>query len=124
VLLCAGDIKLDNIDAKWREARFEGSTYISESVHRALCGCVHASCDNPHSSPYFRGSVQCAVVPGWQKLLSVFHADFGDRPGPEKSVMMAVVLSDGEVFDNAEFAAAMRSLPRSVFVIVCVVGCE
>lgn len=37
---------------------------------------------------------------------------------------MAVVLTDGEAEDYAEFVAAMRNLPPGIYVVVAVVGCK
>lgn len=62
------------------------------------------------------------IMPGWKKLLSVYNEEFGGRPPSQRPILMALVITDGEALDTAEFAMALAQAPANVFIVLAIVG--
>lgn len=52
----------------------------------------------------------------------VYLEEFGSRPFGERPLLMAIVITDGEALDTAQFCHAMVNLPRDVYVVLGVTG--
>jgi hypothetical protein len=63
------------------------------------------------------------IMPGWRKLIEVYMDEFGSRPEAERPILMALIITDGDADDCAEFATELQRLNASnVFVTLAIVG--
>ena len=62
------------------------------------------------------------IMPGWRKLLQVYHDEFGARPFKDQPLLMATIITDGESEDTDDFAAALAQAHGNVYCSVAVIG--
>jgi len=62
------------------------------------------------------------IVPGWKKLMKVYKDEFGKRPKDEQPDLLALVITDGEAVDEAEFETTLKALGPNVFVLLAIIG--
>jgi len=62
------------------------------------------------------------IMPGWQLLFKVFNDEFGNRPPHLRPALMALVITDGEADDAAEFANSLAYVGDGVYVVLAVIG--
>jgi hypothetical protein len=63
------------------------------------------------------------IIPGWNMLMATYNAEFGNQPPQIRPLLLALIITDGEANDTAEFAAALRMVASGgVFVLIAMVG--
>ena len=65
---------------------------------------------------------QTHIVPGWHKLVDIYTEEFGDRPKQDRPHLLALIITDGEAQDGAEFAKILAQQSAGTYVVVAVVG--
>ena len=62
------------------------------------------------------------IMPGWNTLLQTYQEEFGQEPEASRPTLMALVITDGEADDTAQFAQALSQTGGSVYVVLAIVG--
>jgi hypothetical protein len=62
------------------------------------------------------------IMPGWQKLLSVYSEEFGSRPVEQRPKLLALIITDGEARDYPQFVNAIKALSGNVYIELAVIG--
>jgi hypothetical protein len=62
------------------------------------------------------------VMPGWNRLVDVYLEEFGTRPKEDRPHLLALVITDGEAQDTAEFAAQLAQSKGGTYVCVAILG--
>jgi hypothetical protein len=62
------------------------------------------------------------IMPGWNLLVDTYMEEFGDQPKTDRPALMALVITDGEADDAAEFAATMAQAKGGTYVAIAIVG--
>lgn len=62
------------------------------------------------------------IMPGWRKLLNVYHEEFGSREEETKPILLVLIITDGEAEDTDEFANALAKTKGDVYCAVAVIG--
>lgn len=62
------------------------------------------------------------IVPGWEKLVDIYTEEFGDRPKQDRPHLLALVITDGEAQDAADFARILQAQSSGTYVAVAVIG--
>jgi hypothetical protein len=62
------------------------------------------------------------IMPGWQKLLSVYSEEFGGRPVAQRPKLLALIITDGEARDYTQFVNVIKSLSGGTYIKMAIVG--
>jgi hypothetical protein len=62
------------------------------------------------------------IMPGWQKLLSVYSEEFGSRPVASRPKLLALIITDGEARDYQQFTNAIKALSGNIYIEMAVIG--
>lgn len=62
------------------------------------------------------------ICGGWDRLMDIYVEEFGDRPKQDRPHLLALIITDGEAQDGAEFAKVLAQQTGHTFVVVAVVG--
>jgi len=66
------------------------------------------------------GSTQ--IMPGWNEVLENYMEEFGDEPITERPALLALVITDGEAQDMAEFSQVIAGAKGGTYIAVAVIG--
>jgi len=66
------------------------------------------------------GSTQ--IMPGWEMLVGTYLAEFGDMPKQDRPHLLALVITDGEADDTAQFAKMLEQTKGGTYVCIAVLG--
>lgn len=62
------------------------------------------------------------IMPGLRKLIAVYNDEFGSRPADDRPLLMAVIITDGEAEDTADFANAVAQAKGGVYFVLGIIG--
>ncbi len=62
------------------------------------------------------------IMPGWNTLLRTYQGEFGDVAPAERPLLLAMVVTDGEADDTAQFAQALAQSAGSTYVVLAIMG--
>jgi hypothetical protein len=62
------------------------------------------------------------IMPGWNLLVDTFLEEFGERPKLDRPALLALVITDGEASDIAEFEEEINKVSGTTYVLVAIVG--
>ena len=62
------------------------------------------------------------ICGGWNRLMDIYVEEFGDRPKQDRPHLLALIITDGEAQDGAEFAKVLAQQTGHTYVLVAVVG--
>lgn len=62
------------------------------------------------------------IVAGWERLTDIYVEEFGDRPKQDRPHLLALIVTDGEAQDGAQFAKTLEAQGGRTYVVVAVVG--
>lgn len=62
------------------------------------------------------------ICGGWERLMDIYVEEFGDRPKQDRPHLLALIITDGEAQDGAEFAKTLAQQTGHTYVVVAVVG--
>jgi len=62
------------------------------------------------------------IMDGWRKMLQSYENQFSDRPQDQWPLLLALVITDGELQDRDEFEHHLKNVKGRLFVEVAVVG--
>lgn len=62
------------------------------------------------------------IMPGWNTLLSTYQDEFGSAEPSRRPLLLALVITDGEADDTAQFAQALSTASGNVYVVLAIVG--
>jgi hypothetical protein len=72
------------------------------------------------------GSIQWGggthIMPGWQLAVDDYMEEFGDQPKQDRPALLALVITDGEAEDMAEFEAECAKTTGGTYICVAIVG--
>ena len=68
----------------------------------------------------FEGTTE--IMPGMAALLTAYKDEFGDRQMNERPRLRALIITDGEADDTAEFAALCKQIGGNMFVEIALLG--
>jgi hypothetical protein len=75
-----------------------------------------------HKWNQIRWGNQTEIMPGWNALTEVYIDEFGDTPALDRPKLMALIITDGEAADTDAFAAEMRKVGKSAYVVIALMG--
>jgi len=62
------------------------------------------------------------ITGGWDALVEQYTEEFGDVPKQDRPHLLALIITDGEAQDGAQFAKTLEAQSGHTFVVVAVVG--
>jgi hypothetical protein len=62
------------------------------------------------------------IMPGWNALINTYMEEFGRQDPASRPVLMALVITDGEADDTAQFAQAIAQASGGVYVALAIIG--
>lgn len=62
------------------------------------------------------------IMPGWNKVLSVYREEFGNKPVAERPKLLVPVVTDGEAEDFEAFSSVLRTLSGNTYVLLAPIG--
>jgi uncharacterized protein YegL len=62
------------------------------------------------------------IVAGWDALTDQYTEEFGDVPKQDRPHLLALIITDGEAQDGAQFAKTLEAQGGHTYVVVAVVG--
>src|SRR5579883_1986114 len=62
------------------------------------------------------------IMPGWNTLINTYMQEFGQEDPSRRPVLMALVITDGEADDTAQFAQAVAQASGGVYVALAIIG--
>jgi len=62
------------------------------------------------------------IMDGWRKMLQCYENQFSDRPQNQWPLLLALVITDGELQDGKEFEQHLKNVKGRIFVEIAVVG--
>jgi len=62
------------------------------------------------------------IMDGWRKMLQTYETHFSDRPQDQWPLLLALVITDGELQDGKEFEEHLKNVKGRIFVEIAVVG--
>lgn len=62
------------------------------------------------------------IMPGWNTLLQTYMEEFGQADPATRPMLLAVVITDGEADDTAQFAQALQQASGLVYVVLAILG--
>jgi hypothetical protein len=62
------------------------------------------------------------IMPGWAMVVDNYMEEFGDQPKTERPALLALVITDGEASDIAEFEAECAKATGGTYICVAIVG--
>jgi hypothetical protein len=62
------------------------------------------------------------ITGGWDALVEQYTEEFGDMPKQDRPHLLALIITDGEAQDGAQFAKTLEAQGGKTYVVVAVVG--
>jgi len=62
------------------------------------------------------------IMDGWRKMLRCYEDRFSDRPQDQWPLLLALIITDGELQDGKEFEQHLKNVKGRIFVEIAVVG--
>jgi len=66
------------------------------------------------------------IMPGWNKLMSVYDSLHGKKSINDRPANLALVITDGEAVDGAEFEKALKAIPdeqwKKLYIVFALIG--
>lgn len=62
------------------------------------------------------------IMPGWNLVVDNYMSEFGDTPKQDRPALLALVITDGEAEDMAEFEAMCAQPSGGTYICVAVIG--
>lgn len=62
------------------------------------------------------------IMPGFKLLLKTYTDEFGKEPVNERPMLLALVITDGEANDTAQFAQAVSHASDNLYVVLAIIG--
>jgi len=62
------------------------------------------------------------IMDGWRKMLQSYENRFSDRPQDQWPLLLALIITDGELQDGQEFEQHVKNVKGRVFVEIAVIG--
>jgi hypothetical protein len=62
------------------------------------------------------------IMPGWQLAVDNYMEEFGDTPKQDRPALLALVITDGEAKDMAEFEAECAKTTGGTYICVAIIG--
>lgn len=62
------------------------------------------------------------IMPGWTTLMNTYAEEFGQVDPSQRPLLMAVVITDGEADDTAQFAQALAQASGGVYAVLAILG--
>jgi len=62
------------------------------------------------------------IMPGWNLLVDTYMAEFGEVPKLDRPHLLALIITDGEAQDTAEFAQTLAQAKGGTYVCVAILG--
>lgn len=62
------------------------------------------------------------IMPGWDALVEGYMDEFGDRPKEDRPHLLAVIFTDGEATDIADFEKTLEQAKGGTYVVAAILG--
>jgi hypothetical protein len=62
------------------------------------------------------------IVPGWETLVDTYMTEFGNVPKLDRPHLLALIITDGEASDTAQFVKSLEQTKAGTYVCIAILG--